>query len=152
MTKKIISAAMVLVMLCLCLAGCGCESKPQANADTDEVAKQKVEELMENFKNALNNNDADAYKNLTTETMRSSDNDINNYYDQIEEFILWEIAFNSKKQNGTTYEIPIHYYITFSKDYKGSQYKTGISNMTDIFIIVKDGDSYKLDNIRRLGH
>ena len=46
MTKKIISAAMVLVMLCLCLAGCGCESKPQANADTDEVAKQKVEELL----------------------------------------------------------------------------------------------------------
>lgn len=148
MKKRIISAVMIFALLCVSLAGCGCQA---TTIDSDEVAEVRINDLMNEFTDALNNSDRNAYNKLTTGHMRASDNDINKYFDNITEFILMEIAFDSKQQTGATYEMLIHYYVTFDRSYTGTQYKIGISNMTDRFVIVKEGDTYKLDAINKFG-
>ncbi|MDD6225317.1 MAG: hypothetical protein PUB41_03580 [bacterium] len=151
MTKKIISAFMTLTMMCLFLAGCGCEKKVETVLDSKEVAKASVEQLMNDITDAINNQDRDAYTRLTTDKMRSSSCDVNKYFSNIKEFILKEIAFDTGKQTGATYEMLIHYFITFDDGYQGTRCKVGINNMTDRFVIVKEGDTYKLDNIIDFG-
>ncbi len=148
MNKKIISVLVVFVMLCLSLAGCGCEaSTPPVTVDSDAVAEEKINELMNKFSDALNNQDKEAYNSLTTDNMRASDNDINTHFDQVTEFILKTVAFDSKNQKNAKYNILVHYYVTFSRDYTGKQYKVGISNMSNTFTFVKEGDVYKIDSI-----
>ncbi len=150
MTKKIISIILMAVMLCVGVTSCGCSAEPTV-IDSDEVAARSSQELMEKLSAAINNQDINSYNQLTTDKMRASDSDINRYFGMITEFILKTVAFESNEQNGASYEIPVHYYVTFSKDYPGKQYKTGINNMTDGFTIVKVGDVYKLDAITRYG-
>ena len=151
MTKRIISAAVIIIMVCLCITGCGCQQSVPTTIDSDDVAKASVEQLMEDLTEAFNNGDKAAYTKLTTDRMRASDCDINKYFDNIREFIVKEIAFDTGRITPPTYEMLIHYYITFDKDYKGNMYKTGINNMTDRFVIVKEGEQYKLDNVIRFG-
>lgn len=147
MTRKLISAAMAVIMICICFAGCGCDQSVPTTIDSKEVASKSVDELLDGFATALKNQDKAAYDKLTTDKMKASNNDINKYFNDITDFILEEVAFDSGTQNGTTYEMLVHYYITFSKDYTGSWYKTGINNMTDRFVIVKVGDEYKVDDV-----
>lgn len=159
MIKKIISIVMLAVMLCLCATGCGCSAGNSTNivtvidtdVDTNEVAAKSSEELMRKLETAINEQDIEAYNQLTTEKMRASTSDINVYFGMIKAFTLKTVAFESNQQEGASYEIPVHYYVNFSKDYPGTQYKTGINNMTDGFTIVKVNGVYKLDAITRYG-
>ena len=147
MTKKIISFVLLAVILCLC----SCSAGEQTVIDSYEVAAKSSEELMEKIEAAINNQDLNSFNQLTTDTLRASNSDVVRYFDKIKSFKVNTVAFESNEQNGASYEIPIHYYISFGKDYTGSQYKTGLNNMTDGFTIVKIGDNYKLDAITRYG-
>lgn len=148
--KRILILGLTAVLLCMGLYGCGCNA--ETIPDDLDTAKEKIIQLVNDFGNALKGNDVNAYNQLCTENMQiKTDGEKQNYFDKIENVLIQEISLDSLKQTNVTYEFLVHYYITFSQDYTGTDYKTGINNLTERFVVKKVGNVYKVDNILPFG-
>ncbi len=148
MGKKVFSAVLVFLMLCLSLAVCGCDASAPTN-DTASVIDEEygIDVLMDNFIDAINRHDEEQYNSLITDKMKSSNNDINTYFNKISGFSVETIAYDGRTQDGEKLNILIHYHVAFSDEYKGTQYKVGENNVSNTFTFVKEGYNYKIDSI-----
>lgn len=150
MMKKILILGLTAILLCAVLCSCGCEA--ETTLDSIDVAKENITRLVQDYGAALKGSDVNAYNQLCTENMQiKTDDEKTNYFDKVENVIIQEISLDSVKQTGASYELLVHYYITFSQDYTGTDYKPGINNMTERFVIKKTGNAYKVDNILPFG-